>query len=281
MTWLLAVAYLCSVLLLIGGLAGRVDPRVASGLRAMAPTDRGAGPGVVERLGALVPSMRSRELVRERLLAAGESAEGVDRVLGRQVVLAGTALMLGIAAVPAAGVRAAAVAAIFAAAAFRWPAFALARRATLRRSAAAAAVPDVLDLVAVSVTAGLTPRLALERATEWVPGPLAAHLEAARREVALGQPWRHAVRAAADRSGLRDLRRLAVALDRSAQLGSPLARELRALAAQVRAERRAAAEERARRAPVAMLFPLVFLILPAFVLAAVVPAVLAATRGLE
>jgi acyl transferase domain-containing protein len=59
-----------------------------------------------------------------------------------------------------------------------------------------------------------------------------------------------------------------------------VAERLRALARDVRAERRSVQQERAHRAPVTMLFPLVFLILPAFVLAAVVPAVLVATDGL-
>jgi hypothetical protein len=65
---------------------------------------------------------------------------------------------------------------------------------------------------------------------------------------------------------LAEVRQLAVTLERSDRLGTPVALHLRALAREVRAERRAAEAERARRAPVLMLFPLVFLILPAFVL---------------
>jgi tight adherence protein C len=70
-------------------------------------------------------------------------------------------------------------------------------------------------------------------------------------------------------------------LEQGQRLGVPVAVRLRDLAREVRAERRSRREERARRAPVAMLFPLVFLILPAFVLAAVVPAVLVAVRGVS
>jgi tight adherence protein C len=85
----------------------------------------------------------------------------------------------------------------------------------------------------------------------------------------------------ADRTALPELRRLAVTLERSERLGTPVAGRLRDLAREVRAERAVRREERARRAPVAMLFPLVFLILPAFVVAAVVPALLVATSGLQ
>jgi tight adherence protein C len=88
------------------------------------------------------------------------------------------------------------------------------------------------------------------------------------------------IRRVAARTGLPELLRLAVTLERSERLGTPVAGRLRDLAREVRADRAARSEERARRAPVAMLFPLVFLILPAFVIAAVVPALLVATRGL-
>jgi tight adherence protein C len=141
-------------------------------------------------------------------------------------------------------------------------------------------VADLLDLVAVSVTAGLTARLALERAPGVVGGALGRDLSGAVRDASLGTPWRVALRRAAERTGLPELRRLAVTLERSERLGAPVAERLRELAREVRGERASRREERARRAPVAMLFPLVFLILPAFVLAAVVPALLVATRGL-
>jgi tight adherence protein C len=122
--------------------------------------------------------------------------------------------------------------------------------------------------------------LALERAGEVARGPLAHELERAHREVTLGGEWRSALRAMAERTQLAELRRLAITLDRSQRLGSSVANQLRRLAREVRAERRLQEEERARRAPVAMLFPLVLCILPAFVLAAVVPALLVAARDI-
>jgi tight adherence protein C len=99
--------------------------------------------------------------------------------------------------------------------------------------------------------------------------------------VELGESWAAVLRRPAQRLDLRDLRRLSSTLEQSSRLGSPVAERLRGLAREVRAERRDREEERARRAPVAMLFPLVFLILPAFVLAAVVPTILVATRGIR
>jgi tight adherence protein C len=141
-------------------------------------------------------------------------------------------------------------------------------------------MPDLLDVLAVSVTAGLSPRMALERAPEVLSGPVGGALTTIRREVALGSSWGRALESAAARFGVEELRRLALTLNRAERLGSPVAERLRDLAIEVRAERRGRREERARKAPVQMLFPLVFLILPAFVLAAVVPALHVATRDL-
>jgi tight adherence protein C len=173
-----------------------------------------------------------------------------------------------------------AVVVVLTVAGWRLPDLALARRQASRRSRASAAVPDLLDLVAVSVTAGLSPRLALERAPDAVGGPLGEELARASRTVSLGASWRSGLRESADRVGLPELRRLALVLERSQRLGAPVADRLRELAREVRADRRLRQEERARRAPVVMLFPLVFLILPAFILAAVIPALLVATGGL-
>jgi tight adherence protein C len=148
------------------------------------------------------------------------------------------------------------------------------------RESLRASVPDLLDVLAVSVTAGLSPHLALARAPDVIPGRLGSVLVTARHDVELGTSWRMALEHAATRCRVDELDRLARTLHRAERLGSPISERLRELAADVRSERRMLREERARRAPVQMLFPLVFLILPAFVLGAVIPALLVATRDL-
>jgi tight adherence protein C len=217
-----------------------------------------------------------------RIESAGGTPGALERVLGQKICgsLAGAAAWL-----LATGIQTGVSAILFGVAligcGFIFPDLRLARRARSLRERAAASVADLLDVVAVSVSAGLTPRLALERAPGALGGPLGAEVAKARQAVALGTPWRAVVRRVADRTGLPELRRLAATLERSERLGTPVAGRLRDLAREVRAERAVRREERARRAPVAMLFPLVFLILPAFVVAAVVPALLVATSGLQ
>lgn len=280
MTWAVATAWVAAGVLLAAGGLLRVDPRLEARLTALA----GAASGrrdMLAAVGSRFPMPSARRRIAERLAAAGLPAEEVDRRVGSKVVLGTTGLVAGLAGAPADPIIAVLATAMLAAAGARLPEFLLARRAGTRRAAVAAAVPDLLDLIAVSVSAGSTPRLALERGTDATPGPLGEELAAARRAVALGGSWRASLREVAARTASRDLRRLAVTLDRTERLGAPVAARLRHLAREVRTERRLAQEERARRAPVAMLFPLVFLILPAFVLAAVVPAVLVATRGIH
>jgi tight adherence protein C len=218
--------------------------------------------------------------VRALVQATGGDEPEADRVMGTK----GLAAFAGMAAAAtmwrSGGAGRLLLATVLAGAGFALPNFLLGRRLAAVRAAAAASAPDLLDAVAVCVTAGLSPRTSLDRAAAVVRGPLAKELEEARRQVTLGTPWRAALRGVSDRTGLPELRRLSLTLDRSERLGSPVADQLRRLARDVRDERRLRAEERARRAPVVMLFPLVLCILPAFVLAAVVPAMLVAARDI-
>jgi tight adherence protein C len=230
---------------------------------------------------SFVSAIRARADRRVLELAGGRSpgrgGSTVWRSDPRLLALGG--LVLGGSAALASPPTAVLTVPVLALAGYRLPGFVAARARQARQVEMAATVPELLDIVAVSVTAGLSPRLALDRSSEAVAGPIASELAPIRHEVSLGGTWRAGLRDAAVRLDLPELRRLAVVIEQGQRLGTPVSDRLRSLARDVRAERRARREERARRAPVVMLFPLVFLILPAFVLAAVVPAVLVAIRG--
>lgn len=90
-----------------------------------------------------------------------------------------------------------------------------------------------------------------------------------------------AIRRVGEETGFSELARLATAMERSASLGTPLADAVRVIASEHRRERRRRAEQRARQAPVRMLFPLVFLVLPAFLLLTVVPMLLSTLGSLS
>ena len=130
-------------------------------------------------------------------------------------------------------------------------------------------LPVAIDLLGVAVGAGCTPYLAVEVAARWSPATVAAAFDDVMRSCALGLDFEHALDAVARaRPRLRPLADALLATDR---LGVPVGRVLARLADEDRTALRRAGEAHARRIPVRLLFPLVFLVLPAFVLLTVVP----------
>jgi len=165
--------------------------------------------------------------------------------------------------------------------AWRLPTMRAHRPARRRRAAVDAQVPQLLDLLAAGSSAGLSGQMAFRRAVDALGGPLANELSGALDAVDLGARWRDELATVADRLDLLDLRRTITALSRTDMLGASLSGSTAELAASVRSARRAAVTERARTAPVKMLFPLVFLVLPAFLLLTVVPVLLTTLRSIR
>jgi pilus assembly protein TadC len=154
----------------------------------------------------------------------------------------------------------------------------LVRTATLAREArradarVARHLPVAVDLLTVAIGAGLTPYLAVERSVRWVPPPVADALREGLRLTHLGLPFVHALDAAG--MACAPLRPVTTVLAASASTGAPAAEPLARLAADAREEMRRRASEHARALSVRLLFPLVFLVLPAFALLVVVPTLL-------
>jgi tight adherence protein C len=155
------------------------------------------------------------------------------------------------------------------------------RRAAARRLAArAAAAPAVLDLLGAGLLAGLNPHLSVLRVAERAPGALREELTEAAAVPRLGATPAAALRTAAERVGLDELRAAAAALEVAERWGAPPAEALAARAAALRTRARLRAEAEAGRAAVRLAFPLVLCFLPAFVLLTVVPTVAGALRSL-
>ncbi len=142
-------------------------------------------------------------------------------------------------------------------------------------------VPQLLDLLAAGSTAGLSAEASFRQAVACLHGPLGDDLGEVMRSVDLGVPWREALADHVERANDPDLARTVAVLARTEALGVPLREATHELAAAVRDARRAETLERARTAPVKMLFPLVFLILPAFLLLTVVPVLITTVRSID
>ena len=238
---------------------------------------RAAAPDPLTRLGGTRAGGRLRGPRAEAALAMSGWTFTPARFAGLRLVTGVGSLVLGI-LVPGPGPL---VAPLLAFAGLRLPLFAAARAARRRRVAIDAEIPQLLDLLAAGSSAGLAAPLALRRATDGLQGPLAGELRRTLDSVDLGARWRDELRALADRLGLPDFTRAVAAVTRTESLGSSLAEATGELAATVRATRRAAVTERARTAPVKMLFPLVFLVLPAFLLLTVVPVLLTTVQSIR
>ncbi len=135
-------------------------------------------------------------------------------------------------------------------------------------------LPDALDLMTICVDAGLTFDGAMQRVAEKWDDPLSREFERVLLEMQLGKSRRQALRDMAERVDVPDVTTFVAAILQSDQLGVGISRVLRIQADQMRVRRRQRAEERAQQAPVRILFPLVFLILPSLFVVLLGPALI-------
>lgn len=141
-------------------------------------------------------------------------------------------------------------------------------------------LPDVVDLLALAVSAGLTVPLAVAVVAERGNGRLAAELDRARRNASLGGSLADALDEIPGRLG-EPVRPVTRVLSGALRDGTSIGPGLERVAVEVRTERRRAAEERARKVSVRLLFPLVSCTLPAFALLTVVPLLASTLRNLS
>ncbi|MDQ3678991.1 MAG: type II secretion system F family protein [Actinomycetota bacterium] len=141
-------------------------------------------------------------------------------------------------------------------------------------------LPETVDLLAMAVGAGCNVRLAVDAAGRRGTGPLAAELRRVTDEVDRGRRLADALDDLPSRAG-GSTRPLTSALAGCERYGAPLVPTLERIADDVRRQRRRRAEEAARKVPVALLFPLVLCILPAFAMLTVAPLVAGALRELR
>jgi tight adherence protein C len=235
---------------------------------------------LVEQIKRLLPTAMVDRL-QMSLLQAGEPMT-LNQYLTFQVVTAAAFLLLPVLFIFGAGLVSGMMGIflviICAVVGFFLPRFWLKQRVGQRQHTIISGLPDAFDLITTCVEAGLGLDAALARVAEKVEGPFAEELTRTLREISLGKARREALKEFAQRTNVPDLTTFVNAVNQAEQMGSSIGAVLRVQAAQLRIRRRQRAEEQAYKAPIKMIFPLAFCILPTLFIAILGPAVLSFMR---
>jgi tight adherence protein C len=236
------------------------------------------------RLEGRMPADKSRDL-RMKLNAAGLYRTTVPRYLGYRILAAfGIPLVLILLAVLGGGVGILIIAAAVTMGGFGWslPPFYLARRIRLRSEAIDLEMPELVDLLVATVEAGVGFGSALQLSARRVREPLGAELRLTLREQSMGLTMEEALENMLSRCNQStSMRAFVQAIIQGETLGVSIGKILRDLAIDMRKRRRQWAEERAQKAPVKLLFPLTFMILPAMMIVILGPAIYSLAHGLS
>ena len=162
---------------------------------------------------------------------------------------------------------------------YMMPEFWLGGRARKRSFEMVLQLPDALDLLTISVEAGLGFDAALAKVVEKMEGPLVMEFRQALAEIRMGRSRKDALRDVVARADAQPISNFIGAIVQAEQLGVPIAKVLQIQSQQLRIERRQRAEEMAAKAPVKMLFPMVGCIFPTIFIVILGPAIVTVMKG--
>jgi tight adherence protein C len=217
----------------------------------------------------------STEAVGAKLMAAGMRNASPTGFIAAQGIFAIGGALFGLLLFGAAAPAKAPLFALgLAVLGFMGPNMFLNGRVRQRQTSVAAELPDALDLLSVSVEAGLGFDGAVQKLTEHMEGPLIEEFELALGEMRIGESRQEALKKMAERSASQEMSSFVRAIIQADQLGISLGRILRIQAADSRLKRQLLAEEKAMKAPIKMLFPTVLFIFPAMFIVILGPAFL-------
>jgi tight adherence protein C len=223
---------------------------------------------VADRVGSFAPGILAggQRSIREQLVAAGLYNTSPRMVVGYRILLGVGMPIAWLWLAAAAGLSFAMVAlGVVFLAIVGWilPMLVLNRRARQRTAAMDYELPELIDLLVVTLEAGVSFVASLQMAAERLAGPLGVELRITLQEQRMGLTTNEALKGMLDRADTPGMRTFVRSVLQGETLGTSTGQIMRNLAIEMRKRRRSTAEERAQKAPVKILFPLVFLIFPA------------------
>lgn len=217
------------------------------------------------------------ESLRQQLLEAGSPSRiGPTEFLGLRIVvggLAGGAFFLMFALTGADLTQLLLFPAVVAVLGYMIPGIWLSRKIKDRKKEIQLSLPDAIDLLTISVEAGLGFDPALQRVAEKWDNELTREFQRMLSEIRMGKSRREALREMANRINVDDLNVFIASIVQADQLGVSIAQVLRVQSRQMRMRRRQRAEAKAHKAPIKMLFPMIMLIFPAMYVVILGPAI--------
>ncbi|HVK28391.1 MAG TPA: type II secretion system F family protein [Nocardioides sp.] len=232
-------------------------------------------------LGRRITGADQAERIRRKLeLAGNPRGWTVDRVISSKVLGAVTVPLLGLAIGFGLGlsstltVLAVVVGLVLG---FFAPDLYLYNTAQKRADQVKRTLADAVDLLTISVEAGLGFDAALQHVARHTDGPVAEEFSRVLREMQLGRSRADALRTLGERSDVEDLKTFAGSMVQADAFGIPIGQVLRVQSNEIRVKRRQYAEQKAQQVPVKIMIPLVLFILPCLMIIVIGPAVLNAT----
>jgi tight adherence protein C len=215
--------------------------------------------------------------IREKLISAGMYGTTPRKILGYQVLSAIAFSLLTLWLVPAMGGSIVfAILAAIAAGAAGWygPVYYIELKRRSRMEKIDKQLPDMIDLLVVTIEAGLGVLASMRVASETMSDPLGQELRLTLQEQRMGLSVNQAITSLGQRADASNMRIFVRALNQGEQLGISIGATMRNLSVEMRKRRRAKAEERAQKMPIKMLFPLIFCIFPALFIVILTPMIL-------
>ena len=200
-------------------------------------------------------------------LAGNPPSLTAERIVAFKIIGAIAGLVVGILVAPVLPfkglVPTVVIPVFFAFTGYTFPSAGLASKASKRQKEIRKALPDTMDLLTISVEAGLGFDAALAQVVKNVPGPLSEEIARMLQEMQIGVSRTEALRHVNDRTEVPELDGFVLSMIQADKYGVGVAKVLRAQSTELRQKRRQRAEEVAQKVPLKLLFPMIFMVLPA------------------